>query len=62
MNLRTATLIALCGNAAVFAIHLLSSLGLYHLWALGVFMHYFILLAGSGTLLLFLFTLYRKQP
>jgi hypothetical protein len=62
MSIKKATLIALCGNAAMLLIFLGMEFGISFF---NVFRGHFPLilgLLGYGTLVFFLFTLYRKQP
>jgi len=63
MNIKKATLIALCGNAAALLICLLilfDQAFAIHLFGSDIFV--IVLLLGYGTLVFFLFILYRKQP
>jgi hypothetical protein len=61
MSIKKATLIALCGNAAALLICLLMSFDEAGARALiGRHIEAIVLLLGYGTLVFFLFTLYRK--
>jgi hypothetical protein len=63
MSIKKATLIALCGNAVYLVIYLF--LNIQWIFLHPSFRSCFSLIgviAASGTLLLFLLTLYRKQP
>jgi hypothetical protein len=68
MNIKKATLIAICGNAAVLLIYVSLAFGIDMAFGIDfykVFWRHFyaiIGLLGYGTVVLFLFTLYRKQP
>ena len=62
MNIKKATLIALCGNAAVLLIYLLGCFNLFPLDIFGRWNQLVATLASTGTLVFFLYTLYRKQP
>jgi ABC-type enterochelin transport system permease subunit len=62
MTIKKATLIALCGNAVVLLISPLAWLGLFPYRFLGLPTNLIIDVLGTGTLVFFLLTLYRKQP
>ena len=63
MPIKKATLIALCGNAAWLAVHLYWDIGQLMSYPSTRAYFYFVFdIVGPGTLLLFLITLWRKQP
>ncbi len=63
MNIKKVTLIALCGNAVWLSVQLFYNIRwFFEYHSFHSFIGFLSLIAGPGTLLLFLFTLYRKQP